>query len=701
MITSDRAGVGKSLYVKRQLEQAQKLLGTKVRHKCISIKKQTLPFESVFQQLSQSNDKKLPTIVHIDIAYEVWYDVDYFLFNLFCLRALTSSDGRVYRRSPKDLYLVEIMPPRIKLKNQEKRAVDDKYLFKPLHSILTILPYLTCQTPVEVFDLIQSCNEPSPNMCPLMFDKAILESELIQRPCQYLSRLAKNENLDRFSYTHGAHQLSVINCLELLLKHLETKNPSWSEIIHFASFLNTQLKDAECSIFCNETLVGDTLPGFRSFVVKFMVQMSHDFALPSLEISDRSALQLTESNQAQFQLDQLNMRRKWESDPHPYLFFNPDGQTFTFFGLNVDRTTGFLKDPNTNKHLFADSLVLNKHLIQGIELQNPSLLRENISTMSKTDKIRKLLSVMGVEWSMRNNARIVDPDPSYELTMDNLLKIIAIYMRLRANIPVIIMGETGCGKTRLIKYMCELQKNPTETARVNNMYIVKVHGGTSHEEIVQHTRQAQALARQNNARHPGLFTVLFFDEANSTEAIGTIKEIMCDGRLNGEPLDTSDNLKIIAACNPYKKHSEDAIQSFEKSGLGFYVDMSDVQEKLGDLPMRHLVYRVQPLPSSMLPIIWDFGRLNDQVERLYVAQIVNEKLVKSNNLIDPRFVDLIVNLLACSQRFMRTQQNECSFVSLRDIQRVIKVFLWFLQKGKKLLQVFDSDLIVISSVKGL
>ena len=27
----------------------------------------------------------------------------------------------------------------------------------------------------------------------------------------------------------------------------------------------------------------------------------------------------------------------------------------------------------------------------------------------------------------------------------------------RCNIPVVIMGETGCGKTRLIRYMCDLQ----------------------------------------------------------------------------------------------------------------------------------------------------------------------------------------------------------------------------------------------------
>ena len=41
----------------------------------------------------------------------------------------------------------------------------------------------------------------------------------------------------------------------------------------------------------------------------------------------------------------------------------------------------------------------------------------------------------------------------------------------RCNIPVVIMGETGCGKTRLIRYMCELAKNGID---VRNMFILKV-----------------------------------------------------------------------------------------------------------------------------------------------------------------------------------------------------------------------------------
>lgn len=60
---------------------------------------------------------------------------------------------------------------------------------------------------------------------------------------------------------------------------------------------------------------------------------------------------------------------------------------------------------------------------------------------------------------------------SYALTTDNLLKMVLIIslcmlciyfllrwhlLRIRARIPVVIMGETGCGKTSLIKFLAEV-----------------------------------------------------------------------------------------------------------------------------------------------------------------------------------------------------------------------------------------------------
>ena len=59
-----------------------------------------------------------------------------------------------------------------------------------------------------------------------------------------------------------------------------------------------------------------------------------------------------------------------------------------------------------------------------------------------------------------------------------------------------------------------------------------------------------------------MYTILFLDEANTTEAIGLVKEIICDGRMRGEPLDRKSGLKIIAACNPYRRYYQHIVWLF-------------------------------------------------------------------------------------------------------------------------------------------
>ncbi len=36
-------------------------------------------------------------------------------------------------------------------------------------------------------------------------------------------------------------------------------------------------------------------------------------------------------------------------------------------------------------------------------------------------------------------------------------------------------------------------------------------------------------------------------------------------------------------------------------------------------------------------------------------------------------------------------QDECSFVSLRDIERVMEVMVWFFEHGQELFQMMDED----------
>ena len=59
-----------------------------------------------------------------------------------------------------------------------------------------------------------------------------------------------------------------------------------------------------------------------------------------------------------------------------------------------------------------------------------------------------------------------------------------------------------------------------------------------------------------------VYTILFLDEANTTEAIGLIKEILCDNRMCGVPLDRNTGLKIIAACNPYRWYVKEYVISW-------------------------------------------------------------------------------------------------------------------------------------------
>ena len=78
---------------------------------------------------------------------------------------------------------------------------------------------------------------------------------------------------------------------------------------------------------------------------------------------------------------------------------------------------------------------------------------------------------------------------------------------------------------------------------------MQVHGGTTENDVTKFISCAERHAGEN--RKHKLDTVVFFDEANTTDAIGLISEIMCDRTMHGKEI--SKELKFIAACNPYRR----------------------------------------------------------------------------------------------------------------------------------------------------
>ena len=445
-------------------------------------------------------------------------------------------------------------------------------------------------------------------------------------------------------------------------------NPTWAQLTYFANFLNKQLELCEKNFFTTDS----QFKGFKSFLIKqCIVKMAQDFALPSLSPDDQSPSFGINEDFSVLKTHQI--RRRWENHAHPYIFFNADNMTFTFLGVKVENTN--LLDSKGNI-LAKNAMPLNlERLIRNQAYDHPNILGENFDMLTKGAKLTKLQRVLGIEENSQ------DVDLNYELTQDNVMKLLAIYMRFKCNIPVVIIGETGCGKTRLVEYLCSLLERRPKP-EFPNKKIVKIHGGVSAEDIARNVKEAEKHAKENFKQ--GVFTVLFFDEANTTEAIHVIKEVVCDFTIQGQLLDQNCGLKIVVACNPYRKHNQKMIEKLENAGLGFPLSPNVDHEKLEDgIPMRHLVYRVNPLPPSLLPLAWDFGRLTVENENKYIHQIVTRhgqdlKLQKSD-------VDFIRDVFCLSQNFLRQDEELGLSVSLRHIDRAMKVLKFFHTKRKILL----------------
>ncbi|XP_060084373.1 E3 ubiquitin-protein ligase rnf213-alpha-like [Ylistrum balloti] len=685
VVKSWRAGVGKSLYKTRKAADLKELYPTSKRTTgavvSIPLHEKEIDVDTIMARLLEctlSVGQVEPRIFHIDISYEVYIGVDAFLFQLLVLGCLINSAGYVWIKSPCDHYLVEAMP--LLTTDNSKQVLSsfrggEQICF---HRCFEILPDVTCRSPEESMYILQGKKPHDYADSDLLFDKQEFESSVFQRPYQYLRRLDERRGLaDINAYQPEGNQ---INCLQTFLRHCGVRDPSWAELKHFVCFLNSQLQDFEVSAFCGAAAKED-LPGFDKFVLKFLIQMSRDFATRSLVMSEESPIKRmqrlvlhdeeTEGAVEDNIIEQFQMRRTWESSPHPYLFFNPDHHSMTFVGFKIQRATGDLMDQQTETVL--EPRIMQRELQDSL-IRNKVNIDENFDRLERHEKILKLCSVMGMDFPH-------DPDDTYELTTDNVKKILAIYMRFKCDIPVIIMGETGCGKTRLVKFMCALQCPPG--VNLKNMILMKVHGGTRTKDIIKKVKEAEKIARENADTYGHhIQTVLFFDEANTTEAIGLIKEIMCDRTIGGNQLKLCRSLKIIAACNPYRKHSEELIKRLEQAGLGYHVDAEKTTDKLGRVPLRRLVYRVQPLPQSLLPLVWDFGQLDTRIEELYIRQMVL-RYIRANKLpLLDNLENVVSKILTVSQDFMRQQKDECSFVSLRDVERVLEVMSWFYNQSQ-------------------
>ena len=661
LVVSKTVGAGKSLAIQRlvsDLESFQEDNWNSDHYNIISIHGDRANENEILERLRGIKNSKDGQVYHFDVASSVREELVPFLFKLLILGVISDFSGNIWCCNRKNYYVVELLFIR------ELAEVNE---------FVTLFPIIFCHQPGAFVQQNTSFGK-----CDRIIDEQFMKSPRYQRAFAYLERKEKNKSLDNFQYvvksepTYGHKEF-----LKTLLCNCGVDNPSWSELNHFITFFSNQMSACDNSDFYQTMSDEKGWGGFKSFIVKYMISMSRDFATSSI-----SKDSFRNSNEINYS---VISRERWEQRPHPYIFFNQDLHSMTFLGFNIKNGNHIdIKDPKR----IIEHNVVSKELEQMLRSNRLSL---NISyRASKEDWITKLQAVIGF-------SQFNDPDEHYVLTLDNVMKILAIHMRFRCNIPVIIMGETGCGKTKLVQYMSLLQMNTKcksdEANRQNeitNMIILKMHGGTTMDDVVNKLTSAIELAEENSKRSKEFDTILFFDEANTSSSIGLIKEILCDRRYNGKAIPSDIRLQFVATCNPYRKHTPEMIKKLDSAGLGHFKHHLQREEKFDGIPLRELVYRVMEIPPSLFPLVWDFGQLSPDIEHKYIQQIVRKHLHNSHVESYTQYHAPITDVLAATQEYLRTREDECSFVSLRDIGRCMRVMLWF-YKQLEIFEIEDSS----------
>ena len=530
-----------------------------------------------------------------------------------------------------------------------------------------------------------------------------------------------NPNFKEFETKIVAEILPQKECQELILKKIEEKipKPNYYQITSFINILGTQLrKFSQNFILSAMNLNNSGQNDIRSFVVKNFIEFAIDLESGYIDLIknqmrnyrkfirnfnedkkyEEAILKLANVDEKKNIISFDNMKRTL------LIFSEGNGEGFSIISNLKDKEEinkyssvmaigGSSKIPmlnnNVNQKIFLEQLkvILNVNNKIGSyddydydeEQKSKNMIEKRESQLNKKkekenkDEDEEEESEESKEEELENQEIIEKEKTLYQIkgnyifTADNYLKMALILLRIRANIPVIIMGGEGCGKTSLIMKLSEMLNNGDK----NRMKILNINGGTRESDIIRFLEkkiipQAKHLEKQENRKTRELRANGFIyyakklwvllDGINTCKSLDLISEMMCKHTYQGKLLPS--NIVFIGVYNTYRYNTKN---------------------------IKPLKYNINPLPLSLLNFVFDFGNLTLQDEKYYIAYIIKDIMEKyfdeykeNNNSSEGDFkkiYNLAKDMIVASHEFIR-KENDKTSVSLSDIKR-FKIFYEF------------------------
>ena len=758
IVYSDKSGVGKSTHIKQEVERNKK-------------KYIYFPFGGEFSRkdviarlknLKIMNKKASETVIHLDLCDTKETDLmKNFLFSFLVTK--------LYGQNENIFYLSKNVEIKIEIPNG----------FTNFFYKFPILDMFENKYEIRIDKLEELIVDPQINsniqiVCNYLkvFDEGqISEADL------YIKNISiKKEEQEDYDITVKeieAQSLSSKECDKLIHKYIGIENPTYYQINSFINVLSGQLKKfsmnysltlrylaeiEEGAKNLNQTNLAN-IRSIRPLLIEGFIKNTQHFtkgAYNSLLNSKDENYKVgveqgiyDESKQEKIAIDVLSN----QDQEQEMISFSKIKPSLIFFHENAGQEYSIISTCEPNDEEYSSLLKLHRV---------PSLIKSAMNQMFSIDEkvvipqklndyrnythnmfLKEIKEILNIENPILNEDKtkiteekrlksIEEIVGEYVFTADNFIKMILILLRIRENIPTIMMGETGCGKTSLIRKLSELINNGE-----SNMKILNIHAGIKDREIVDFLKkrkdenkpsileEAKKLydselkkkldKEKKDEKYFEKKLWIFLDEINTCNCMGLICELMTKHSCQGEELPKS--IIFIGACNPYRKlNNKEAFNGLE----------------LKNSKKRELAYTVNPLPFSLLNFIFNFGKLTakdeeryinnmiiNPIERFFIEDIkkkgkiedkkeveeeeeeeIKEKSTVSKTIIDffnkdeelinqyNKLKDIAKNSIIKAQTYVRDKYGN-SAVSLREIRRFsifYDFFVNYLRKKRKLFQ---------------
>ena len=735
IVYSDKAGVGKSTHI---IEDTKKS-GKKYIHFPFGGEISRKEIINRLNNIKIKNSDVSETVIHLDL-----YDskqTDLMKNFLFCFLVT-----KFYSQNENLFYLSKNVEIKIEIPNG---FIEMFYKF-PLLDMFE-KKYKMSITKLEHLIVDPNINSNIQIVCnylKLFEDGKINDIEL------YIKNISiKKDEFDINVEERNAISMPQKECERLIHKYIGIENPTYYQITSFINVLAGQLKKFSMNyqltvryLTENGELMNENLKVIRQVLVDGFIKNTQHFtkgAYNNLLNSKEENYKVkafggvyNEVEQENRAIDALSFQDKEmisfsKIDPSLIFFHENEGQEFSIISACEPKDEEY---KNLLKLIRVPALIkreFNKNSGNDEKVEIPEKLKD-YRNFNHEDFLKEIKEILNIENPVLNRDKndqtnnkglksIEEIVGEYVFTADNFIKMILILLRIRENIPTIMMGETGCGKTSLIRKLSELINNGQ-----SNMKILNIHAGIKDKEIVdflkakknqnnqtileeakqlyisEHKKKEECLKKDFKYFEKKLW--IFLDEINTCNCMGLICELMTKHSCQGEKL--PESIVFIAACNPYRKlYNEEAINGLELKGT----------------QKRKLAYTVNPLPFSLLNFIFNFGRLTTKDEERYIKNMIinpidrfyiedikkseknkninNEMLETRKTIIEffdnkeelinqyNKLKDIARVSIISAQTYVRSKYGDSS-VSLREIRRFSIFYEFFVNYFRKKRDLF-------------